>query len=175
MLEESAPVAINPREASPTFRSPRLRLGRAASGAAALVLAFLGGTTPAEATLGGDGASVIANEQNLAAESRVERAPSGERHDLTLPSGLLIRELVSPSGVVYAIAWRGPRMPNLRELLGLYFAQLSTHTSRGSRNRLILSGDDFEIRAQGHQHSFAGRAWVPSRVPSGVDLDRVWE
>jgi hypothetical protein len=175
MLEERAALATNPGEASPTFRRPRLRFGRTAAGGIALVLALLGGTKPAEATLGGDGASVIANEQNLAAEKRVEKSSSGERHDLTLPSGIVIRELVSPSGVVYAIAWRGPRMPNLRELLGVYFAQLSSHASRGNRNRLIVSGEDFEIRVQGHPHSFAGRAWVPSQVPTGVDLDRVWE
>jgi hypothetical protein len=166
---------MSSEEAPPIFRRLRLRLGRTAAGGAALVLALLGATKPAEATLGGDGASVIANAQILAAERHVEKTSSGERHDLTLPSGIVIRELVSPSGVVYAIAWRGPRMPNLRELLGPYFAQLSNHTSRGSRNRLIVSGEDFEIRVQGHPHSFAGRAWVPSQVPSGVDLDRVWE
>jgi hypothetical protein len=175
MPDESEPPITHSANTCPPFRAHRPRLGRISASAAALFLAFLGGSKPAGATLGGDGASVVANEHNLSADARVEKTSSGEHHDLTLPSGIVIRELVSARGVVYAVAWRGPRMPNLRELLGPYFAQLLNHSSRGSRNHLILTGDDFEIRAQGHQHAFAGLAWVPSEVPSGVDLDRVWE
>jgi len=116
--------------------------------------------------------SIAANERTLGAERRVQKLPQGERHDLTLPSGFVAHELVSPSGVVYAVAWSGPEKPNLRELLGLYFRQLVERPPRGDRNHLVVSGDDLEIRTSGHPHWFAGRAWVPSLVPRGVDLDR---
>jgi hypothetical protein len=123
----------------------------------------------ARATLGGDVASVEANQQRLGASRQIAKLASGERHDLALPSGTRVREYVSPSGFVYAIDWRGPRVPDLRELLGSSFAQLErADTRKEGLHRMTLTGSDLEVRSSGHRGWFAGRAWVPSLVPPGV-------
>jgi len=137
----------------------------------------LGASGEARATLGGDLASVATNQQHLAATRQVRKLASGEQHELQLASGIVVHEYVSTTGEVYAITWRGPRMPDLRELLGRYFTQLDHRDSRprGGHHRMTLTGTDLVIQSSGHRRSFAGRAWVPSLVPSGVNLDDVRE
>jgi hypothetical protein len=128
--------------------------------------------TTARATLGGDAASVAANQKTLGGALRIEKLAYGERHVLELASGTMIRQLVSPTGVVYAVTWHGHRMPDLRELFGSYAAQLSRRDRvKGGRHGMAFTGTDFMMRATGHGQTFAGRAWVPSLVPAGVDLD----
>ena len=127
----------------------------------------------AHATLGSDGASVAANQQHLGGARQVQKLAQGERHELRLPSGIVVREYVSAGGAVYAITWSGPRMPDLRELLGSYFAQLARRDSHshGGHHRMTMTGSDLEIRSSGHGRAFTGRAWVPSLVPAGVHPD----
>jgi hypothetical protein len=125
----------------------------------------------ARATLGGDVTSVEANQRQLGGARNVKKLATGERHDLTLPTGVVVHEYVSASGAVYAITWHGPQMPDLRELMGPYFAQLSHRTSRLGHHQLSLTGADLEVRSAGHRHTFGGRAWVPSLVPAGVTID----
>jgi hypothetical protein len=144
--------------------------GRATLAAAALVYGCLGAPEDAHATLGGDVASVASNQERLGGVRHVQMLAAGERHDIELPSGVVVREYVSPSGAVYAITWRGPRMPDLRELFGPYFAALSSRDPRNGHHRMILTGADLEVRSMGHRNSFAGRAWVPSLVPAGIDI-----
>ncbi|MGH7295691.1 MAG: DUF2844 domain-containing protein [Polyangiaceae bacterium] len=144
-------------------------IGRGLAAAAVVVACSLTSPRDARATLGGDVASVAANEQHLSAARQVHKLALGERHELALPSGLVVREYVSPAGAVYAVTWTGPRMPDLRELLGPYFAQLAGHDAAVGHHRMSVTGTDLVVRSSGHRHHFAGRAWVPSLVPAGVD------
>jgi hypothetical protein len=154
-----------------TVSTLHVKLGKALVATTAIVCGSLCAAHEAHATLGGDVASVEANQQRLGSTRDVKKLASGERHELTLPSGILVHEYVSPSGAVYAITWRGPQMPDLRELLGPYFAQLSNRTSKLGHHQMNLTGSDLVIQSSGHRHSFAGRAWVPSLVPPGVKID----
>jgi hypothetical protein len=147
---------------------PHASWGKVLVAAGALACCSLGRARDARATLGGDAASIAVNQQRLAATRRMQKIASGERHDLDLASGTVVHEYVSPAGLVYAIAWSGPRMPDLRELLGGYFAQLSSRAPRGGHHRMALVGSDLVVRSSAHRHTFAGRAWVPSLVPPGV-------
>ena len=131
----------------------------------------LGAARDANATLGGDAASVTANQQKLSATRKIKKVKTGDRHDLELASGIVVHEYVSASGAVYAITWSGPQMPNLQELLGPYFAQLSKRDRRGGHHHLNVTGTDLVVQSQGRRHSFSGRAWVPSLVPAGVKID----
>jgi hypothetical protein len=148
-----------------------LRFGKTLVAASVALGCGLGAIPDARATLGGDRASVAGNEQHLVATRQVLRLAVGERHELTLPSGLVVREYVSPGGAVYAVTWSGPRMPDLRELLGGYFAQLGGRDAAAGHHRMSVTGADFAVRSTGHRHHFAGRAWVPSLVPAGVQLE----
>jgi len=143
------------------------------TGAAVLSFCGLGAAGRAGATLGGDVPSVLANQAHLGAARQVQKVAGGERHELTLPSGIVVHQYVSARGAVYAITWKGPRLPDLRELLGPYFAQLERRDAYAplGHHRLSLDGTDFSIRSAGHRGSFSGRAWVPSLVPAGVTID----
>ncbi len=41
----------------------------------------------------------------------------------TLGSGTIVNEYLSAQGVMFGIAWHGPRVPDLASLLGTYFPQ----------------------------------------------------
>jgi hypothetical protein len=152
-----------------SFNCTELR--RVLAATAVVVFGCLGAERRAHATLGGDVASVADNQAHLGGARTVRKLASGERHELTLPSGLVVHEYVSPNGAVYAVTWTGPRMPDLRELLGPYFAQLSAGASKGRHHHVSLTHPDLVVRSAGHRGSFAGRAWVPSLLPPGVKVD----
>lgn len=154
------------------MRTAHLRIGTAALVGAALWC--LPGV--ARATLGGNAATISANEQHLGAKRTVQplaTSGSGQRHELRLPSGAVVHEYLSAKGTVYAISWRGLQSPNLSELLGTYFAQLSTPAAQAARHRnghhhVALNSSDLVVQASGHNHHFSGRAWVRSLLPAGV-------
>ncbi len=149
------------------------RLARAFVAASVVSCCCLASARDARATLGGKVASVASNQQHLGATHQVLKLAVGERHELQLPSGIVVHEYVSPSGAVYAITWHGPRKPDLRELLGPYFAQLAQRSSQAKigHHRMHLEGSDLVIDSTGHRSTSSGRAWVPSLVPAGVNLD----
>jgi uncharacterized protein DUF2844 len=149
------------------------KLGRALVAASIVASCCVGAARDARATLGGNLVSVADNQQRLGAARQVVKLASGERHELTLPSGIVVHEYISASGAVYAITWHGPRVPDLRELLGPYFAQIARRDlyPHDGHHRMRVDGSDLVIRASGHARSFSGRAWVPSLVPPGVNLD----
>ncbi len=147
-------------------------VGRALLAASVICVGLVADRT-AHATLGGDVASIIGNHQHLGGATQVLKLASGERHELQLPSGTVVHQYVSPDGVVYAITWKGPRMPDLRELMGTYFDKMAQaeRAPTGGHNFVIRRGDDLVMKGIGHHGWFSGRAWVPSRVPAGVNLD----
>jgi hypothetical protein len=150
-------------------------LGRTLVATTLLVAGWLGAARDAHATLGGDVASVVSNAERLGGARQVEKVRVGERHEIVLPSGIVVHEYLSPAGAVYAITWRGPRMPNLRELLGPHFGELSSKDPRTGLHRLNVTLPDLVIRSSGHARTFVGVAWAPALVPPdvnpGTDLD----
>jgi hypothetical protein len=145
------------------------KLGRSLTATSLALVLSLGLAGSANATLGGDVASVKANQEHLGASRQIAKLISGERHDLVLVSGTVVHEYVSATGAVYAVTWQGPRIPDLRELLGPSFAQLEGgNVHRNGIHRMSLSSSDLEIRSMGRRGGFAGRAWIPSLVPAGV-------
>jgi hypothetical protein len=148
--------------------TPSVRFFRRILPAGAALACFVG-AAPARATLGADVSSVAVNHANLGGVVHVTPLGQGERHELTLPSGVVVRQYVV-GGTVYAIAWSGPRPPNLRELLGTYFSKLDGGSGGSSHHRMSLKGADFRVETMAHRGSFTGRAWVPSLVPAGVDV-----
>lgn len=93
-------------------------------------------------------------------------------HEITMLSGTLLREFVSPDGKVFAVAWKGPTMPDLRQTLGQYYDKLVTLSkqSHADHNHLQVLQDDIVYQVSGHMRAFSGRAYIPGAVPAGVDL-----
>ncbi|MEJ2009185.1 MAG: DUF2844 domain-containing protein, partial [Acidobacteriota bacterium] len=94
---------------------------------------------------------------------------------LSSANGRVVREYVSPAGLVFGVAWQGPTMPDLRQLLGSHFAQLQ-QAAQSRRHRggpLVVETKDFVLVSSGHMRAFHGVAYVPSLLPANVRAEVV--
>ena len=146
----------------------------AAACVCALLLAYAGNCA---ATLGGapeqfeaDGATVVASATSTSAASNYST------RETTLASGTRVREYLSGGGVVFALAWDGPVLPDLKALLGKYFDQMvaeSARMPRVGRSRLGVDLPEVVINSGGHMRAFEGSAWIPAALPAGFTADDV--
>ena len=128
----------------------------------------------ANATLGEDSQSVEIDRVAMSASVNVLPATQFAVHELQMPSGTKLREFVSPSGVVFAIAWRGPAMPNLKQALGRYFRRYAASENRqGGLHNRVVSDPDLVVQSSGHMRLFTGQAFVPQLLPPGVTVDQI--
>lgn len=84
--------------------------------------------------------------------------------------GVVVREYVDPSGTVFAVTWRGPTRPDMKQLLGDYFGRFVSERAH-PRGPLRVDQSDVVIQSGGHMGALHGRAWVRNLVPQGVDAD----
>ena len=129
---------------------------------------------PAAASLGGDESTVAADHAALAGQIKVARVQRYVMHEITAPSGTVVREFVSPAGKVFAVAWSGPSMPDLRQVLGPYFdtyvAAVAQRKARGPVH-VVLPG--LVVQSSGHMRAFSGKAYLPDAVPAGVASEEI--
>ena len=141
------------------------------------VLLFLTlGAAPARAVLGEYESSVTLDQQYLRADIRLTTAQGYKFHQITAPSGAMVREYVSPEGKVFGIAWQSPFIPDLQQLLGSYFTQVQQAAQSRTRRRggpLVVRASDFVFASGGHMRSFHGSAYVPSLLPRNVSAEVV--
>ncbi|MFZ4479806.1 MAG: DUF2844 domain-containing protein [Rhodoferax sp.] len=95
-----------------------------------------------------------------------------------LENGTTVREYVSSSGVVFAVAWRGPVLPDLSALLGSYFKSFKAETEQaralGKRGSPVnLANEKLVVRSTGRMRDFSGHAYAPELIPAGVDIHAV--
>jgi len=91
----------------------------------------------------------------------------------TLPVGTVVNEYVGADGVVFGVAWQGPRIPDLPKLLDSYFSQYvqgiqNQRANGGGRGPVSVTGSALVVRSGGHMGSFAGQAYLPPALPVGV-------
>ena len=88
-----------------------------------------------------------------------------------------VREYLSPSGVVFGVAWAGMVHPDLTVLLGVYsdeYSQARARTSRRhNRGPVRLSTSRIVVEKWGHARRLKGRAYAPALIPSGVSIDEI--
>src|SRR5271154_2279412 len=85
----------------------------------------------ATAALGEPEVSVQADGVELRGSVKVMARLSYRVHEIQLPSGNRVREFAH-QGTVFAVAWNGPTMPDLRHILGRYF---DSYVSAAKANR----------------------------------------
>lgn len=96
--------------------------------------------------------------------------------DTTLATGTHVSEYVSDGGLVFAVTWKGPILPNLKSLLGKHFDKMvaeSRKAPRAGRSKLDVSLPDVVINSGGHMRAFEGSAWIPSEFPAGFTADDI--
>lgn len=130
--------------------------------------------TPAFASLGDDVSSVQRDQAHLNASVRVVAGQRFSIQEMQTPTGTTIRQFVSPEGTVFAISWRG-FAPDLQQLLGNYFdeytraAAQAAHRGRGVR----IDTGELVVESGGHMRYVTGRAFLRSRLPTGVSSDDI--
>jgi hypothetical protein len=124
----------------------------------------------ASAALGESLASVQSDAAELRGSIRVTEHASYRLHEIQMPSGSFVREFADAGGKVFAVAWNGPTVPNLRQALGRYFDSYVTaaKANRLGHHRLQIRQSDLVLTARGHMRDFSGMAYLPSALPSDV-------
>lgn len=133
-----------------------------AAGSLAALLTF--SVMPAEAMLG---------EQfdTPSTPSSAAGQPAAISHARVLPSGTRVVEYADSHGTVFAVSWSGPYLPDLRGLLGRYFASFTQQQQqqRALHAAVVLRSSEVVIVSSGRMGAFEGRAWLPARLPQGFD------
>ena len=140
---------------------------------AMLAIPLLVRSRSAAAALGEDEASITADEAQMKGD---HSAIAGEKytvHEIRTRSGISIREYIVPGNKVFAVTWRGPWLPDMRQLLGTYFGTFSRALRvKHSRHRpFVIVDPALVVHSSGHMRSFFGEAHVPSLVPEGVSVE----
>jgi hypothetical protein len=127
------------------------------------------------AGLGADARSIEVDRVQLNATVRMRGASRYTVHELQLPGGTVVREYVSPSGIVFAIAWQGPFMPSLRQMLGAHFDayQSAVRAHRAGHGRVSVLNPGLVVHSTGHQRAFSGQAYLPQMLPGGVTTEEL--
>ena len=130
-----------------------------------------------QAVLGGPAGSVESDRAVLKAAPGVTSSGNGYTvHEMT-SSPSIVREYISPSGIIFAIAWNGLATPDLSQLLGAYASEYQkalqqTPRQRGARH-LHVESQNIIVEKWGHMRALHGRAYVPALIPPGVSTDAI--
>ena len=133
---------------------------------------------PAFATLGGDVASVQADQIHMQGNRKTTSTASYTVHEIQGATGTVVREYVSSDGAVFAVTWQGPWLPDMHQLLGSYFDQYSQALKaqtggRMARHPLVIEEPGLTVEMGGHSRFFTGRAYLPDRLPANVRVEEV--
>jgi hypothetical protein len=115
--------------------------------------------------LGGDLASVQADQQAWAASIVLTRLGSTTLYAQTLPDGQVVRQYVDAAGLVFAVGWEGTVLPDFERLLGPHFAAYR-QALRQQKRGVSVQNAEVVIESGGMMRSFAGRAYLPAHLPA---------
>ena len=152
-----------------------LLLGVVLAASAGEVTATLG---YAPSTLPAASSSTPASGARMSAASPGARSSLYTLHEVQLENGTTVREYATPAGLVFAVAWHGPVLPDLSALLGDYFkifkAEIDQTRMKGSRGSPVsIEREGLVVRSNGRMRNFFGHAYAPDLVPTGVNIKDV--
>jgi hypothetical protein len=127
------------------------------------------------AALGEPESSVDGDVQHFKASIKSTLRTSYRVHEIQLPSGTVLREYAAAGGNVFAVAWNGPAIPDLRQALARYFDVYLTAARANPRGRHLLQIEQsgFVMQSSGHMRAFSGRAYLPQALPPGTSMDEI--
>jgi hypothetical protein len=136
---------------------------------AALAVAGFTTASPALAALGGDVSSIDADRISMKGALTTFSAVKGYAvHELTTAAGVHVREYLTADGKVFAVAWQGPFVPDLKQMLGAYYARYAEAASSphpGGHRHLLVEQPGLVVESSGRMRAFYGRAWDPALLP----------
>jgi|SRR5579862_8905808 len=132
-------------------------------------------SAPAWAALGEPIASVETDRRALDGQIRSSALQGYTVHEITRPDGAIVKEFASPAGIVFAVTWQGPSMPNLSQLLGKYFTPFQQAARANVRRRgpVVVHSGTLVVESSGHMRGFHGRAYITNHMPESVSKEVV--
>jgi hypothetical protein len=126
----------------------------------------------ARAALGGDAASVRADTEEMHGVVHSTWLQFYDVQEITTDSGMRVREFLNRNGIVFAVTWNGPAVPDLQRLLGTNFAAYTKtlrESNRSGRQRsLQMASSELVVESGGHLRAYVGRAYLPALIPTGT-------
>jgi Protein of unknown function (DUF2844) len=94
-------------------------------------------------------------------------------HEMISADGTTVRAYVEPGGRVFAVTWSGRVQPDLRVVLGPYYARFleAARAPHPSHHVLSVTTPDLVLSVVKLPRGFAGRAYLPPLVPAGTAVD----
>ena len=127
---------------------------------------------PAHAALGGDAASVASDADALHGVIHSTPLQQYDIQEITSGNGIRLREYLDRNGLVFAVAWSGPAMPDLQKLLGASYQTYTTAVAAanhpGLKRPLRIATSDLVVESEGHMRAYTGRAYLPALIPAGT-------
>jgi hypothetical protein len=132
---------------------------------------------PAQAALGGFVETVESDRQVLAAVRGLTTVSQAYTIQEIVSDAITVREYVSPTGIVFGLAWNGLVYPDLAQLLGPYAdeyqkAMAQVPRQPGSRYAQVKT-NRVVVDKWGHMRNLQGRAYVPDLMPQGVSVSDI--
>ena len=148
---------------------------RRALAAAVVLSSLLASPRPAKAALGETVASIARDQEGAQGSLRTLELPDYRLHEIRAATGTVIREFSAADGSVFAVAWDGPFLPDVRRLLGKSWEAYASalRAKRRGRGPLVVRLPDLVVESAGHPRGFHGRAFLPQLVPAGVSLETI--
>jgi len=127
------------------------------------------------AALGEPESSISGDVQHLKGSIKSTLRTNYRVHEIQLPSGTVLREFAAAGGNVFAVAWSGPAIPDLRQALGRYFDAYvtSAQAKQGGHRHLRIEQSEFVMQSSGHMRAFSGRAYLPQALPPGTSVNEI--
>ena len=129
----------------------------------------------ARAGLGDLEAAVPADAKRLGGSVKTTERALYRVHEIQLTSGTVVREFAGADGRIFAVAWSGPTIPDLRQTLGRYFDAFvsAAQDHHLGRTHMEIRQNDWVMQSSGHMRAFRGRAYLPQAIPPGTSLDEL--
>jgi len=130
------------------------------------------------ASLGGDLASVHDDQAKMQGTLQTTSNQSYNVNEIQAPSGVVLREYVSPSGNVFGVAWQGRTHPDLHQVFGAYYDQYvqavkAQRAQRHGHGPLLIQQPGLVILIGGHMRALTGKAYLPQSLPAGMRAEEI--
>lgn len=126
--------------------------------------------------LGGAAASVEADRQSMSGTLTTSANGGYTVYEFRTPSGTVVRQYLSAaSGKVFGVAWDGPSLPDLRQILGEYFDQYvnAAKTQGAGPGAADAELPGLVVRSGGRMRAFFGQAYLPQMLPQGISPEAI--
>ena len=91
--------------------------------------------------------------------------------------GVTVKEFSDNDGNVFAVSWRGINRPDLSLLLGDYYQEFFNAEQEAPKTKSRAPSETksarVTVRRSGHMRDMRGFAFLPDKVPAGVNVEEL--